>query len=55
MHLVDEDDMKKPLGSSVINLANTSSGAKEYYYYTNQLNTIEKKIYVEFWKFFMCQ
>lgn len=47
------DDMKKSLESSLINLADVSSTALNYYYYGNQLNTFEKKIYERFDK--LCQ
>ena len=47
------DDMKKSLGSSLINLADVSPYSLDYYFYGNQLNTFEKKIYVIFAK--LCQ
>ena len=50
---VMNDDMKKLLGSSLINLADVSPYSLDYYYYGNQLNTFEKKIYVIFAK--LCQ
>ena len=50
---VMNDDMKKSLGSSLINLADVSPYSLDYYFYGNQLNTFEKKIYVIFAK--LCQ
>ena len=49
----NEDDIKKSLGSPVINLADSSSATVEYYYHGKLFNTFEKKIYVELWK--LCQ
>lgn len=51
VHGIMDDDMKKSLGPSVVNLA--ASDTVKYYYYGNLLNTFEKRIYTEVWK--LCQ
>jgi hypothetical protein len=51
VHGIMDDNIKKSLGPSVVNLA--ASETVKYYYYGNLLNTFEKRIYTEVWK--LCQ